>query len=132
MTGNGSPIQGVTLYSFTRAFHGREYDLEGLIRKTAAEGFGPGVNGPLTVIAELPPGTDPAVAGPIAEALAATPGVAFSSPAVPNDPAAPTASPGRPAWTRPSYARCTTPSGKRSRIPRSSASWTASISRRCT
>lgn len=39
----GSPIQGVTLYSFTRAFHGREYDLEGLIRKVAAEGYGPGL-----------------------------------------------------------------------------------------
>ncbi|GAB3301134.1 sugar phosphate isomerase/epimerase family protein [Pseudoclavibacter terrae] len=44
MTGElGTPIQGVTLYSFTRAFHGREYDLEGLIRKVAAEGFGPGL-----------------------------------------------------------------------------------------
>lgn len=39
----GTPIQGVTLYSFTRAFHGREYDLDQLIRKTAAEGFGPGL-----------------------------------------------------------------------------------------
>ncbi|WP_106815372.1 sugar phosphate isomerase/epimerase family protein [Microbacterium timonense] len=39
----GSPIQGVTLYSFTRAFHGREYDLEGLVRKVAADGFGPGL-----------------------------------------------------------------------------------------
>lgn len=43
MTGLGTPIQGVTLYSFTRAFHGREYDLEALIRKTAADGYGPGV-----------------------------------------------------------------------------------------
>jgi len=43
MTSLGSPIQGVTLYSFTRAFHGREYDLEGLIRKVAAEGYGPGL-----------------------------------------------------------------------------------------
>lgn len=43
MTELGSPIQGVTLYSFTRAFHGREYDLDGLIRKVAAEGFGPGL-----------------------------------------------------------------------------------------
>jgi len=41
--GLGSPIQGVTLYSFTRAFHGREYDLEGLIRKVAADGYGPGL-----------------------------------------------------------------------------------------
>jgi sugar phosphate isomerase/epimerase len=43
MTGLGTPIQGVTLYSFTRAFHAREYDLGGLIRKVAAEGYGPGL-----------------------------------------------------------------------------------------
>ncbi|GAA4782959.1 sugar phosphate isomerase/epimerase family protein [Microbacterium gilvum] len=43
MTSLGAPIQGVTLYSFTRAFHGREHDLESLIRKTAADGFGPGL-----------------------------------------------------------------------------------------
>ena len=43
MSGLGTPIQGVTLYSFTRAFHGRQYDLEGLIRKVAADGFGPGL-----------------------------------------------------------------------------------------
>ncbi|KAA9105077.1 sugar phosphate isomerase/epimerase family protein [Microbacterium rhizomatis] len=39
----GTPVQGVTLYSFTRAFHGREYDLEGLIRKVAADSLGPGL-----------------------------------------------------------------------------------------
>lgn len=39
----GAPIQGVTLYSFTRDFHGRRYDLEGLIRRVAAEGYGPGL-----------------------------------------------------------------------------------------
>ena len=39
----GTPIQGVTLYSFTRAFHGRQYDLDGLIRKVAADGYGPGL-----------------------------------------------------------------------------------------
>jgi sugar phosphate isomerase/epimerase len=44
MTGRlGTPIQGVTLYSFTRAFHARQYDLEGLIRKVAADGRGPGL-----------------------------------------------------------------------------------------
>jgi sugar phosphate isomerase/epimerase len=42
-TTTGTPVQGVTLYSFTRAFHGREYDLEGLIRKVAADGYGPGL-----------------------------------------------------------------------------------------
>jgi sugar phosphate isomerase/epimerase len=41
--GLGAPIQGVTLYSFTRAFHAREYDLEGLVRKVAADGYGPGL-----------------------------------------------------------------------------------------
>lgn len=39
----GTPIQGVTLYSFTRAFHGGEYDLEALVRKVAADGYGPGL-----------------------------------------------------------------------------------------
>jgi sugar phosphate isomerase/epimerase len=39
----GTPIQGVTLYSFTRAFHGRQYDLEGLIRRVARDGYGPGL-----------------------------------------------------------------------------------------
>jgi len=43
MTTLGTPVQGVTLYSFTRPFHAREYDLEGLIRKVAADGFGPGL-----------------------------------------------------------------------------------------
>ena len=43
MTRLGRPIQGVTLYSFTRAFHGRHYDLEQLIRKVAADGMGPGL-----------------------------------------------------------------------------------------
>jgi len=43
MNAPGTPIQGVTLYSFTRPFHAREYDLEGLIRRVAADGFGPGL-----------------------------------------------------------------------------------------
>ena len=33
MTSLGTPIQGVTLYSFTRAFHARQYDLDGLIHE---------------------------------------------------------------------------------------------------
>jgi hypothetical protein len=43
MSALGRPIQGVTLYSFTRAFHGRQYDLEGLVRRVAADGMGPGL-----------------------------------------------------------------------------------------
>ena len=31
------------LFRSTRAFHGREYDLDALMRKVAAEGFGPGL-----------------------------------------------------------------------------------------
>ncbi|WP_432512108.1 sugar phosphate isomerase/epimerase family protein [Kineococcus sp. SYSU DK001] len=39
----GTPVQGVTLYSFTRPFHAREHDLESLLRAVAAGGFGPGL-----------------------------------------------------------------------------------------
>jgi RND superfamily putative drug exporter len=56
-----------------------------------AEGFGPGYNGPIVVVAELPPGTDQSQLDAVSQALAATPGVALASPANPNDPANPTA-----------------------------------------
>ncbi len=56
-----------------------------------AEGFGAGYNGPLIVVADLPAGTSADELAPITEALQGTPGVAFASPAVPNDPADPTA-----------------------------------------
>jgi RND superfamily putative drug exporter len=62
----------------------RAYDL-------LAEGFGPGFNGPLLLVAELPEGTDPALGATVTEAVAADPGVAFASPGIPNDPAAPSA-----------------------------------------
>jgi RND superfamily putative drug exporter len=55
-----------------------------------AEGFGPGFNGPLLVVAELPEGTDPAVLGQVSAAMAADPAVAFASPPQPNG-ATPTA-----------------------------------------
>ena len=56
-----------------------------------AEGFGAGYNGPLIIVADLPDGTSPTSLTPITEALQDTPGVAFASPAVPNDPDDPTA-----------------------------------------
>ncbi|MCU0309653.1 MAG: MMPL family transporter [Acidimicrobiales bacterium] len=56
-----------------------------------AEGFGPGFNGPLTVVTALPDGTSPEALAPVGAALATTPGVAFASPAIPNDPTSPTA-----------------------------------------
>jgi sugar phosphate isomerase/epimerase len=39
----GTPIQGVTLYSFTRAFHSRQYSFEELVRKVTRDGLGPGL-----------------------------------------------------------------------------------------
>ncbi|MCP3911191.1 MAG: MMPL family transporter [Actinomycetia bacterium] len=56
-----------------------------------ADGFGPGSNGPLLVAVELgAPGEVAALDG-LSQALGAADGVAFASPAQPNDPDAPTA-----------------------------------------
>ncbi|MEO7427812.1 MAG: MMPL family transporter, partial [Acidimicrobiales bacterium] len=54
-----------------------------------ADGFGPGFNGPLVMVTEVPRGTDLAALAAIGDAVA--PNVAFVSPPMPNDPAAPTA-----------------------------------------
>ncbi|MGH9120306.1 MAG: MMPL family transporter [Acidimicrobiales bacterium] len=56
-----------------------------------AEGFGPGFNGPLMVVTEVPSESDAAALDDVGDAIAADPGVAFVSPAFPNDPEAPTA-----------------------------------------
>jgi RND superfamily putative drug exporter len=56
-----------------------------------AAGFGPGFNGPLLLSTEVPDGTDPQSLEAMTGALASDPGVAFVTPAVPNDPAQPTA-----------------------------------------
>src|SRR5690606_5715384 len=58
-------------------------------------GFGPGFNGPFLLAAELPEGTDLAVLDQVTQAASADPGVAFVSPAQPDDPDAPTAA----VWT---------------------------------
>jgi RND superfamily putative drug exporter len=62
----------------------RAYDL-------LAAGFGPGFNGPLLLAVEIPEGTDPAELEAVTQALGADSGVAFVTPAIPNDPEAPTA-----------------------------------------
>ncbi|MGH9223676.1 MAG: MMPL family transporter [Acidimicrobiales bacterium] len=49
------------------------------------EGFGPGFNGPLLLVAQLPSGTDSARLDAINRAIAADPGVAFVSPPQLND-----------------------------------------------
>ncbi|HEX7166792.1 MAG TPA: MMPL family transporter, partial [Acidimicrobiales bacterium] len=57
-----------------------------------ALGFGPGFNGPLVVVTELPAGIASQQAlEPITTALQRTEGVAFATPAIPNDPTNPTA-----------------------------------------
>jgi RND superfamily putative drug exporter len=50
-----------------------------------ADGFGPGSNGPLLMVAEVPAGTDPAGLVAITEAVADDPGVVFVSPPQPNE-----------------------------------------------
>jgi putative drug exporter of the RND superfamily len=55
----------------------RAYDL-------VTAGFGAGFNGPLVLAAEFPKGADTAALTQLSKALAATPGVAFASPAVPS------------------------------------------------
>ncbi len=62
----------------------RAYDL-------LAEGFGPGFNGPLTLVAAIDSAEQFAVAERVSETLASTPGVVSVSPAVPNDASTPTA-----------------------------------------
>ncbi|MGI8686658.1 MAG: MMPL family transporter [Acidimicrobiales bacterium] len=56
-----------------------------------AEGFGPGVNGPLVLAAKVPAGLDKAKLEAVAVALKQTPGVAFATPPILNDEASPTA-----------------------------------------
>jgi len=50
------------------------------------EGFGPGFNGPLLLVTELPAGTDIGRLDAVNRAIAADPGVEFVSDAQPNDP----------------------------------------------
>ena len=62
----------------------RAYDL-------LAEGFGPGFNGPLLLATEVPEGASPETFLAVSAALEQDPGVAFVTPPIPNDQAAPTA-----------------------------------------
>jgi len=56
-----------------------------------AAGFGPGFNGPIVLAAELPPKFDINVLGRVTDTLKGTPGVAFVTPAVPDNFLAPKA-----------------------------------------
>jgi RND superfamily putative drug exporter len=61
----------------------RAYDL-------LAEGFGPGFNGPLTLVTRVT-AADLPVVEQVSQALASTPGIAQVTPAIPNDPNSPSA-----------------------------------------
>ena len=56
-----------------------------------ADGFGPGVNGPLILASKVPADADGAKLDAVADALRRTPGVAFATPPITNDEANPTA-----------------------------------------
>jgi putative drug exporter of the RND superfamily len=56
-----------------------------------AEGFGPGFNGPLVLVSELPEGTAPRILQQVTDAVGAAEGVAAVTPAVPDDPQDPSA-----------------------------------------
>jgi RND superfamily putative drug exporter len=62
----------------------RAYDL-------LADGFGPGFNGPLTLVAAVDTAEQLSAANALSDTLASTTGVLRVSPMVPNDPAAPSA-----------------------------------------
>jgi RND superfamily putative drug exporter len=88
-------VLAVPFFSLRLAFSDEgNYPEETTTRKAydlLAAGFGPGFNGPLLLSTEIPEGTDPATLSAVTEALASDPGVAFVTPAVPNDPEMPTA-----------------------------------------
>ena len=85
-----SPILGIRLGNQDES----NYDEETTTRQAydlLVEGFGPGFNGQLLLVAELPEGTALDELAAVADALEQDPGVAFVSPPVPNDPDDPTA-----------------------------------------
>ncbi len=88
-------VLAIPFFSLRLAFSDEgNYPEETTTRKAydlLAVGFGPGFNGPMLLSTVIPEGTDPAALEATTQALAADPGVAFVSPAFPNDPDAPTA-----------------------------------------
>jgi RND superfamily putative drug exporter len=88
-------VLAVPFFSLRLAFSDEgNYPEETTTRKAydlLAAGFGPGFNGPLLLSSEIPEGTSPAMLEAVTQALVGVPGVAFVTPAVPNDPEIPTA-----------------------------------------
>ena len=88
-------VLAVPVTSLRLGFADQGNDPVGSTTRTAydlvAKGFGPGVNGPLLLVATLPEGTTPADLADVQQDVQATKGVLFVSPPIPNDPASPTA-----------------------------------------
>jgi RND superfamily putative drug exporter len=88
-------VLAIPVLSLRLGFSDAGNDPEGSTTREAydllAEGFGPGVNGPLLLVTELNAETDRAAIEAVSSTIAATPGVAFVSPGIPNDFTAPTA-----------------------------------------
>ena len=77
-------IMAIPLFSMRLAFTDAGNDPPGLTTRQAynllAEGFGPGFNGPLVLVAQIPAGRDQTPVARFDRALRSTPGVAFATP----------------------------------------------------
>jgi putative drug exporter of the RND superfamily len=78
-----SPFLGVT-FGFPDAGNNRESTSTRQAYDLLADGFGPGMNGPLVLVAELPDGAGPAVLESVTATVADTDGVAAVTPATVN------------------------------------------------
>jgi RND superfamily putative drug exporter len=81
-------VLAIPLFGLRFGFSDQGNDPKGTSTRQAydllAEGFGPGFNGPLVLVAELPAGTTPEQLQAVTTAVQQTPGVVVASPAVPN------------------------------------------------
>jgi RND superfamily putative drug exporter len=79
-----APFLGVQ-FGFPDAGNNREETSTRQAYDMLADGFGPGMNGPLLLVAELPPGSDASALDGVSQAVSATPGVVAVAPATLNE-----------------------------------------------
>ena len=88
-------IVAIPVFSLQLGFADAGNDPEGTTTRQAydllEEGFGPGANGPLILVTELPPNADLLEIQTVTETLQQVEGVTQVSPGIPNDPQQPTA-----------------------------------------
>jgi RND superfamily putative drug exporter len=88
-------IVAVPVFSIQLGFADAGNDPEGTTTRQAydllEEGFGPGANGPLILVTELPPDANLVEIQAVTETLQQLEGIALVSPGIPNDPQQPTA-----------------------------------------